>query len=403
MAKKPRRLEKRGNYYYKYVTLWNPITKVKKQIPIKLAHISQYKMAQDRKSIVEHKVEQLKIDNKLDEIANWVFDWDCDEGVVSHFKEQLTLSKAVKQFLNRKGCSHKTINMNRNSFNHWIEYLEPHFKVEQIQVKHLKGFVDCFKGFLKEDQTTTSINIDVRAMRTLLYWLKDNNEIAEVPSFKRALKECPVIDDIPIYITEVEFDKIMNSDWCLLYNKKRDWYKEVFQLYWDIGARLSEPFNGKIIGNYLEVPAHLSKNGYARSIRVTSQQANTILKLQKIWIDNGMSDNHITGYSKMFKKALKFCGIAKSKHFHCLRHSFALRRRIETNGNYQQVQKDLGHRSVQVTEKYQRCDERKLKDDFPSLAKLIESTQNGQIKAHSTRVYSTMNPTNGFLHSREIN
>ena len=77
--------------------------------------------------------------------------------------------------------------------------------------------------------------------------------------------------------------------------------------------------------------------------------------------------------------------------------------RLRHNLHYQQVQKDLGHRSVQVTEKYQRCDEKKLKDDFPSLAKLIESMQNGQINVQSTRFQSTMNPANGFLHSREIN
>ena len=99
--------------------------------------------------------------------------------------------------------------------------------------------------------------------------------------------------------------------------------------------------------------------------------------------------DHIMNYSKVFKKALRHCGIAEIKHFHSLRHSYGLRRRIETNGNLQMVAKEMGHKEYKTTEKYQRCEEHLLRDDFPSLAHLIESVENGALLDSSTNKTST--------------
>jgi len=214
-------------------------------------------------------------------------------------------------------------------------------------------------------------------------------ELKNVPSFKRAFKMCPINDEEPIHITEVEFIEIMSTDWMLLYIPKRDWYKEVFHLYWDIGVRLSEPFFSTTRGNWLEIPKDKAKNRCARSVRITALQADTIKEMQKRWNEKGKTVDHIKNYSKVFKKALRHCNIDESKHLHCLRHSYALRRRLETNGNYTQVAKELGHKSALVTEKYQRCDERKLMDDFPSYKEIIESLENGVINATSTKITST--------------
>ena len=104
-----------------------------------------------------------------------------------------------------------------------------------------------------------------------------------------------------------------------------------WNIFWDTGARLQEPFHGIIKGNYLEIPKEKSKNGYAWSMRITPSQADTIPKIQRIWREKNMSGNHIYSYSKTFKKALRYCAINESKHFHDLRHSYALRRILETN------------------------------------------------------------------------
>ena len=40
MTKSKSNMVKRGNYYYKYICIWNNETKTKEQVPVKLAHIS---------------------------------------------------------------------------------------------------------------------------------------------------------------------------------------------------------------------------------------------------------------------------------------------------------------------------------------------------------------------------
>ena len=127
-----------------------------------------------------------------------------------------------------------------------------------------------------------------------------------------------------------------------------------------------------------------AKNRRARKVRITSEQSLTIQEMQRRYKERPTID-HIKNYSKVFKKALRYLNIDESKHFHSLRHSYALRRRIETNGNYQKVAKELGHKRSDVTEKYQRCDEKKLKDDFPSYKAVIESLE----KKTSTKITST--------------
>ena len=51
---------------------------------------------------------------------------------------------------------------------------------------------------------------------------------------------------------------------------------------------------------------------------------------------------------------------------HCLRHTFAVRRYLETRDIYL-VKTELGHASVVMTEKYANFDVRKLEEDFPSI------------------------------------
>ena len=380
MTKSKSNMVKRGNYYYKYICIWNNETKTKEQVPVKLAHISEYEKAIHRKGEVERVAVQLKRDGQMYRFKDYQFTWMSNTGK-AHFKKPLTLSQGIDKFIENRKVSKNTMCMNINSLNHWMDNLSPMLLCKDLDVKHLIGFVNTHK-YKRSD---TSINMDLRTIRTMLLFLKDMGDIEGIPSFKRALKACPINDEEPIYITEVEFNQIMSTDWCLLYTAKRDWYKEVFHLYWDIGVRLSEPFFSTISGNWLEIPKDKAKNRCARSVRITAFQADTIREMQKRWHEKGRTVDHIKNYSKVFKKALRHCNINESKHLHSLRHSYALRRRLETNGNYTQVAKELGHKSTLVTEKYQRCDERKLMDDFPSYKAIIESLENGVLNNTSAK------------------
>ena len=47
--------------------------------------------------------------------------------------------------------------------------------------------------------------------------------------------------------------------------------------------------------------------------------------------------------------------------------------------------KEVGHNEVECTLKYQRCDEKKLTDDFPSYKAVIDSNENSAIKKTSPK------------------
>ena len=397
MNKSTSKMIVKGNYYYKKICVWNNDTKTKKEIPIKLAPLEDYEKAIEYKDEVESVAYQLKRIGKLDSIKEYKFKWMSETGK-AHFKKPIKFSEGCDKFIDKRKVAKTTMCMNINSLNHWMNYLSPALFCQDIQVKHLIGFVSEHKDI----RSDTSINMDLRAIRTMLLYLKDMGELKDVPSFKRALKKCPINDQIPIPITEVEYIQIMKADWMRLYTHKRDWYKEVFELYWDIGVRLSEPFFSSIKGNYLCVPKDKAKNRKARDVRITPEQALTIKELQRGYKKKPTID-HIKNYSKVFKKALRHCDIDESKHFHSLRHSYALRRRLETNGNYQKVAKEMGHNEVECTLKYQRCDERKLMDDFPSYKAIIQSLENGTINATSTRNTSTRKGQSIYYSPRQMN
>ena len=61
-------------------------------------------------------------------------------------------------------------------------------------------------------------------------------------------------------------------------------------------------------------------------------------------------------------------------HFHCLRHTFAVRRYLQTRDIYQ-VKQEMGHSSVTTTEIYAKFSLRRLEMDFPSLVKSNNSRE----------------------------
>ena len=80
-------------------------------------------------------------------------------------------------------------------------------------------------------------------------------------------------------------------------------------------------------------------------------------------------DSIINRYGKEFKKACRAVGV-KGKTLHNLRDTYAVRRWAIT-GDIKMVSDEIGHSSVVMTEKYAKCNLRRLEDDFPSLADRI--------------------------------
>ena len=86
----------------------------------------------------------------------------------------------------------------------------------------------------------------------------------------------------------------------------------------------------------------------------------------------------------MFVRACECIGIYEPKvtTFHCLRHTFAVRRYLETRDIYQ-VCKELGHTSIKTTEIYTQFSFARLEQDYPSLVKRVERESENRAKRHT--------------------
>ena len=93
----------------------------------------------------------------------------------------------------------------------------------------------------------------------------------------------------------------------------------------------------------------------------------------------GTIDSWKGNLSKTFLKAIREINGEKTKfHFHCLRHTFAVRRYLQTRDIYQ-VKQEMGHSSVTTTEIYAKFSLRRLEMDFTSLVKGAEKGEKSNL------------------------
>ena len=207
MRKKQSKMYVRGVYYYKYVCLYDKKTQRKTQIPIKLAPTSDIELAIERKMKVESVYRQLQATNLAHKIKDYKFKWLSEDGK-SGIKKPINMKEGIDKFIARKGVSKSTIQINILCLEHWVDFLGNTMPIEQITSRHLLGYVE-----IKQDRgrSNTSINMDLRTLRTMMLYLKDLEQIKATPSFKSPIAKCPINDEDPIYITELEMRDIMTT------------------------------------------------------------------------------------------------------------------------------------------------------------------------------------------------
>lgn len=324
--------------YYARIRTWNGVRQDESLLPLKTKNEAE---AIERLLLVNKYEKNIKKGIELE------FPWMNNESEL--IVKNYSLDNAIKDFIENRSKQNirpKTIEQNSLALRHLVKVLGKTLPIDNLELRH----IDIFKNYWSKYHSVTTINMNLRAIKTFLFWLKDRDKISTVPK----IKQLQTNNSLPIYLTESEFDKIME------YDGVEDYYKSVFMLYRDTGCRLSEPFKGLLDGNWLSIDANNSKTHSARDIQLDNQKINLVNKMQS----NVVSENSIKHFSKVFKKVCKVLKI--NKHFHCLRHTFAVRRYLQT-GDIYLVKKELGHASVTTTEIYTKFNIRKLIDDFPSL------------------------------------
>ena len=340
-------LWKRGAMWYARVQ-WRDENgqKKDKQIPLR----TKSKVTARERLVL---VSRVKTDIK--EGLSFSFPWMNDEGQtkVSVFR----IKDAVNQWMEHRKknkIAMSTLEINQLALNYIIDCTGSKRPLATISNTDIANYIDYLDA---KGNSDTTINIHLRTIKAMLRYYHKVGKLDRVLVIEQ--RKIPKTD--PIYITDDEFQSLMELD------ELDDFYKRVFLLYRETGMRLREPFMSSLNGDWIDIPPE-SKTKSVRSIELSESLKKVFLELKE-WYDQGYGStltdagDHI---SKMFKKSLREIGSKDTKHFHSLRHTFAVRMLLMNTSIYD-VKLMMGHSSVTTTEQYSNMNLKRVAQDFPTL------------------------------------
>jgi len=354
-------IRKLKNKYYVRIRQWNGIKQDENLVPLKTSNKTE---AIERQLIVNRYEKDLK--NGI----NIEFPWMNESGKMAVVR--YTLEKAVEEYLKARIAEKLrtgTIDIYRRALNVFIDVCGKNIPIEKISTHHIELFKRKYQSNSNE-----YANINLRALKTFLNWLFDNEIISTVPKVKMV----KINRKLPSYFTEKEWNSIIQLNLFDARNKlgqlkypEMEHYQRAWDLYYKTGCRLSEPFNGVLEGNWLIIDIDNSKTNIQREIYIPNELIIILDEMQKR-LELHLANNYVSKtdfikrYSRIFKQCCKIVGI-NDKHFHHIRHTYAVRRYLEVRDIYK-VAKELGHSSVTTTEIYAKFNLSRLEQDFPSFA-----------------------------------
>ena len=287
-------------------------TQIEKQVPLRT---DSKVTARTRMSEVGKKADEVvELYYKSEEYS---FPWMNDDGKTK--VRRFTIKDAVDQWIaKREGkLAKKTIEMNQGGLKYFVKFIGSTQSLKSIDTNQIERFSDWLdsRGLSK-----TTINMHLRTIKAMFRYYLKVDKLTKIPH----IHQLRIPKTEPIYITDNEFQSIMELDWL------DDFYKRVFLFYRETGMRLREPMMSVLDGVWIDIP-NTSKSKVGRNIELDAPMQSIFNDL-KDWCESGYGsrlktpDDHI---SKMFKKALRCIGADESKHFHSLRHTFAVRRLIQ--------------------------------------------------------------------------
>ena len=313
----------------------------------------------------ERLAEVNKVESDIKSGIHFDFPWMSDETTTK--VKRFTLVDAYENWLSfreSEGIRPSTIRRNRYTMKHFSNVVGKSIPLSSITTTT----IDTYRNYcIQTNMKPNGININLRAVKTFLNWCHKRDLI----------KKCPYVDSVsmpkkmPLYMSDELFNKVLQLDWL------EDHYKNAFLFYRNTGLRLSEPFQGELHGNWLLIGGDETKQQMDKEL---SLSMNNVQRLSDMieYADKsfkGTIDSFKSNLSKTFLKAIREIDGEETKfHFHCLRHTFAVRRYLQTRDIYQ-VKQEMGHSSVTTTEIYAKFNLRRLEMDFPSL---VESNNNGE-------------------------
>jgi len=298
----------RGKYY---IRVW--IDKKETILPTGTAKLSEAKIHLNRV-----KKEEIQIKQRI-------------RKELSDLNKRLSISDGVKYFIDHvgkeKNLQQSTIDSYKLACNDFKECFKSLVYFEKLSNKHYSGLVI----YLQDNYNPTTTNIRLRSIRAMLNYLKEKQMIQDIPFKVKAIKTDSIL---PKFILPFEIDKIYKK-------AKNEKLVATFITFEVTGMRLGELINSHRDGEFIIV-----EKSKGRKQRIIPIPLGNIPDY-----DFARNDPYSADYiTHSFKKACDAAGI-KGKSLHALRHTFALRKLLETN-NISIVKEMLGHSSIGVTEIY---------------------------------------------------
>ena len=328
-----------------------------------------------------------KVEKDIKSGIHFDFPWMSNETTTK--VKRFTLVDAYEKWLSfreSEGIRPSTIRRNRYTMKHFSNVVGKSLPLSSITTTT----IDTYRNYcIQTNMKPNGININLRAVKTFLNWCHKRDLI----------KKCPYVDSVsmpkkmPLYMSDELFNKVLELDWL------EDHYKNAFLFYRNTGLRLSEPFQGELHGNWLLVGGDETKQQMDKELSLSMNNVQRLSDMIEYAEKSfkGTIDSFKSNLSKTFLKALREIDGEETKfHFHCLRHTFAVRRYLHTRDIYQ-VKQEMGHSSVTTTEIYAKFNLRRLEMDFPSLVKSNNSRENRKMGHGLMGHKPSDNPLNASL------
>ena len=272
------------------------------------------------------------------------------------------LSGFTEEFLSFADATyaHSTCNIYRVSLR-YLREITGDCSLSDVSQRH----VDFFKAKRIKYSSPGSVNDELRSLRTIFNYAVRWKLIANNPFTN--FQQLPVPEMPPIYFTKEEFRVFLSAI-------KEEWFKEIIIFTVLTGMRRGEVSNlhwsdidlEKKLVHIHSTPTFRSKWGKQRIIPLNDQLVEA-LKGRKSEDANSyvftlQGQRVKEGYlSHRFRDYIKEWGIQKKLHFHSLRHTHATWL-VQNKVSIYEVQKLLGHSSIEMTQKYSHLVSSELHD-----------------------------------------
>ena len=356
-------LKKRRERWYVRVLWYDSNGRQKeKQIPLRT---SSKMIARERLAVVN------KVESDIKDGMSFSFPWLNDEGIVKVVRK--SIGDVIADFIMFKqlqGLASSSINRIMNTLTNFAAFMGISFPITSVTSKHINGknsYVEyCFNK--KKPMTKASVNLELRNLKTFLKWCVENEHLDKMPKIVMV----KVSKAKPNYLNEEEICSILELE-----TLSPKW-KRIFCFYMATGMRRAEPFFGRLTGSWLIIPEEHTKGKKEKEIHLTPDMIEVwkeMMEMKSDWKTRGYKLYNLFGkITKKFKWTIREAGIDDKHHLHNTRHTFAVRKYLETNDIYS-VKSELGHSSVTVTEMYTEFKRSRLKLDFPSLNKKVSKSR----------------------------